>query len=107
MSNVVSCEGGNEMSGVAWSCCRWQIISCEPCKCKDTASVGSAYIVCRAGSMQLLSVRLSVCPSGRRVLLQVCCCGPGSQEISINSCIANGPAATNVGSAALSADVGS
>ena len=34
------------------------------------------------------SVRLSVCSIGRRTppLLQVCCCGPGGLEITIDCC---------------------
>jgi len=58
------------------------------------AVIGTARIVCRAGSMQLPGVRPSVCQSvtsGRRTpLLQVCCCGPGRQEISIDCCSSGG-----------------
>jgi len=54
--------------------------------------VGTARVVCRAGSMQLSGVRPSVCssvPSGRCTpLLQVCCFGPSGQEISIYCCTA-------------------
>ena len=55
--------------------------------------VDTACIVCRAESMKLSGVRLSVCPSvpsfGRRTPLQwVCSCGPGGQEISIDCCTA-------------------
>ena len=65
------------------------------------------------------SVRPSVCPFDRLSHLaaasRVCCCGPRSQEISIDRCTAGGPAvsssraaarraAANAGSATLSAD---
>jgi len=50
--------------------------------------IGTARIVCAAGSMQLSSVRPSVCPSvppGRRTpLLRVCCRWLGGQGMSID-----------------------
>ena len=53
-----------------------------------TCLMGIARIVCGTRSMQLSGVFPSVClsvPSSRRkALLQVCCCGPGGQMISIN-----------------------
>ena len=55
-------------------------------------------------------VRPSVCPSmGPRAanpLLQVCCCGPSQQEMSIDCCN-SGVRRPNAGSATLSAYVGS
>jgi len=55
---------------------------------KKRSVIDTARIVCVAGSTQLSSVRLSVClsvPSDHRTpLLQVCCCGPGKHEISID-----------------------
>jgi len=55
---------------------------------KKRSVIDSARIVCVAGSTQLSSVRPSVClsvPSDHRTpLLQVCCCGPGGHEISID-----------------------
>jgi len=45
-------------------------------------------------------------PSDRRTpLLQVCCCGPGWQEISIDCCTAGVMRLANAGSATLSAYV--
>jgi len=50
-------------------------------------------VACGAESMERYGVRLSVCPSvpfaRRTPLLQVCCCGPGGQEISID-CFSSG-----------------
>jgi len=72
--------------------------------------LGSVRIVCRAGSMQLSGVRLSMSvwvsvPSGRWTpLLQVCCCGSGGHEISVDCC-SSGLRRANVGSATLSAYV--
>jgi len=48
--------------------------------------------------MQLFGVRLSVCPSVCvsvpsdicTPLLQICCCGPGGQELSIDCCSSGG-----------------
>ena len=67
----------------------------------------TARIVCGARSMQLSGVRPSVCPiRPLRLLLQVCCCGPGKQEIWIDCCPAHSSssaaaqhAAANAGSA--------
>ena len=76
--------------------------------------IGTVLIVCGAGSMQLSGAHPSVCP----VQPQVCCCGPGSQQISSDCCtggwlavsnshIAACCIAANAESATLSADVGS
>ena len=83
---------------------------------------GTAHMVLGAGFMQLSFFCPSV-PSGRHMLLlQVCCCGPSSQEILIDCCMADRwvvssshatawHTAANVGSARLSspgsADLGS
>jgi len=58
------------------------------------------------------SVRLSLCVShslaAHHCVLQVCCCGPGEQEIAARPALSSsGAAAANAGSATLSADVGS
>jgi len=75
---------------------------------------GTARIVglCGTGSTHLSGVSLSVRPliypsltPGRNMpLLQVCCCGPGGQKISIVCCTA-GVRQANAGSATLSAYV--
>ena len=61
--------------------------------------VSRARIVCVAESIKQNgvrpSVRLSVClsqhePTAANPLLQVCCCGPGGQEISIDWCSSGG-----------------
>jgi len=75
---------------------------------------GTANILCGARSMHLSGVRPSVClstclsqhgPTAANPLLQVCCCGPGSQEISIDCCAAHGMRRANSGSATFTADV--
>jgi len=48
--------------------------------------ISNVRILCVAGSMHLLGV-----------CLQVCCCGPGRQEISIDFCTAHGNAACESG----------
>ena len=52
--------------------------------------------------MHLAGVRSSVRPS---VLLQVCCCGPGRQEMSIDCSTAHSSLVCHAGSATLSAYV--
>jgi len=53
------------------------------------------YTMCGAGSMHLLGVRPSVRrlsqdgPTAASPLVQVCCCGPGWQDISIDCCTAH------------------
>ena len=55
---------------------------------KATATdAATSSIVCAAGSTKLSSVRLCVRPSVPS-LRRVCCCGPGSQAISIDCCTA-------------------
>jgi len=77
-----------------------------------TQIIGTACIICGAGSMKWYSVHPSVCPSiwsshngptAANPLLQICCCGPGRQELSIDCCSSSG---ANAGSATLSAYVG-
>jgi len=57
--------------------------------------------------MKRHGVCLSVCPSiwvtAANPLLQVCCCGPDGQEISIDCC-SSGVRRTDAGSATLSAE---
>jgi len=69
-----------------------------------------------AGSiMFLMSVRLFAClsqrgPTTANPLLQVCCCWPGSQGMSIDCCLvrsSSGVWRANAGSATLPAYVGS
>jgi len=75
--------------------------------------IGTARIVCGAGSTKRYGVRPSVrpvClsqhgPIAANPMLQVCCCGPGGQEISID-CDSSGMRRANAGSATLSAYVG-
>ena len=60
-------------------------------------------------TVQCLSI-LSVClcqhgPTAANLLLQVCCCGPGGQEILINGC-SSGVQQANAGSATLSVYIG-
>ena len=57
--------------------------------------VGTAHIVCGAGSMKRYGVRTSVCTSRCTQQQTRCCrfaavgcCGPGGQEISIDCCTA-------------------
>jgi len=57
--------------------------------------------------MHLSGVRPAIClsqhgPTAAKPLLQVCCCGPSRQEISISCCTA-GVRRPNAGSATLSA----
>jgi len=76
--------------------------------------IGTAHVVIVAGSMRRYGVRPSVrqslpawaAPTAANPLLQVCCCGPGGQEISIDCCSSGGRRA-KAGSATLSAYVGS
>jgi len=80
--------------------CPWPLLKCI---------IGRARIVWGAGSMKRYGVRLSVCLSqhGRTAAnteLQVCCCGPGGQEISIDCC-SIGVRRANAGSSTLSAYV--
>ena len=61
--------------------------------------------------MKRYGVRPSVCvsqqgPTAANPLLDVCCCGPGGQEISIDCC-SSGVRRANAGSATLSAYAGS
>jgi len=73
--------------------------------------IGTARIVCGAGSTKrygVRPVRLSarfVSPIAANPMLQVCYCGPGGQEISID-CDSSGMRRANAGSATLSAYVG-
>ena len=69
---------------------------------------GTTRTVRGAGAMKRYGVRLSVpaWPTARNPLLQVCCCGPGGQEILIDCC-SRGVRRMNAGSATLSAYVGS
>ena len=53
-----------------------------------------------------LSPHVSICPTAANLLLQVCCCAPLWQDISIDCCSSSVWLA-NVGSATLSAYVGS
>jgi len=46
-------------------------------------------------------------PIAANPLMQICCCGPGGQEISIDCCTAGAKQRANAGSAMLSAYVGS
>ena len=68
--------------------------------------IDTACIVCRTRSMKWYSVRLSVCPSMGQQQQQICCCGPGGQEISI-SCCSSDVQRVNVYSATFSAFIGS
>ena len=79
------------------------------------ASVDTADIVCRAGSMQWSCVRLSTCPSIHMPLLQVCCYLAGrrywssivAQPTLSSSGAAARYSAANASSVMLTADVGS
>jgi len=53
---------------------------------KGSTVIGIAHIVCEAGSMKRYGVRPSLCSSVffMHGLLEVCCCEPGGQEISID-----------------------
>jgi len=53
---------------------------------KGSTVIGIAHIVCEAGSMKRYGVRPSLCSSVSFMhgLLEVCCCEPGGQEISID-----------------------
>ena len=59
---------------------------------KYSPLIGTAHVVCGAGSINRRGVRLSVRPSVRlsvpfascSSVLRVCCCGPGEQGTSIN-----------------------
>ena len=62
--------------------------------------IGTACIVWNG----MVSIHLSV-PAWPCWLLQVCCCGPSGQEISIDCC-SSGMRQANLGSATLSAYVG-
>ena len=54
--------------------------------CKSTPVVNTAHIVRAAASMKRSGVRLSVCViHPRHGVLQVCCCGPSEQQISVDS----------------------
>jgi len=80
------------------------------CVCRTERLVASARTVCTAGSTKRHgvrpSVRLSVCPTAANPPLQICCCGPGGQEMPIDRC-SSGVRRENAGSGALSAYVGS
>ena len=59
----------------------------------SSSLMGTARIVCGTGSTLRYGVRSSVCLSHHRPisanpLLQVCCCEPGGQKISIDCCTA-------------------
>ena len=66
----------------------WTVLKCgnQSCLLFVESFGGTAHLVCGAGSMKLLGVRLSVCPSSNHphAAAVVCCCGPGRQEISID-----------------------
>ena len=74
---------------------------------KGSTVIGIAHIVCEAGSMKRYGVRpsLSSSVSFMHGLLEVCCWGPGGQEISIDCC-SSGVRRANADSATLSAYVG-
>jgi len=61
----------------------WLIVASKPLI--RLLLIGITHVVCGAGSMKRHGVRPSVCVSSNP-LLQVCCCGPGGQEIAIDSC---------------------
>jgi len=78
-----NCDGTIHARGVC-TACRLAGISLG-----YTSVIVTAHVVYAAESMQLTGVRPSVCLS-RMPLLQVCCCGPGGQEISIDCCSCRG-----------------